>query len=215
MAQAPRTHCLDFETFLLVNNAQDEIPYEPEWLDGFYLQQEVLVEGQVKMQIFGKEDQGQTAVISTDIQSLWLTPEQVRPPEYRGQIPEEINLANQVVLAGYDINSKSVTAGDRLTVRLYWEVLAPFEANKQVFVHLSNGEIVAQSDSAPECALNPTTRWEPGQIIVDPHIIEIPASSPPQQLELIVGMYDLLNKSRLDRADGLGDSIHLTDILVR
>jgi hypothetical protein len=179
MGQAARTHCPDFETFLLVSNAQDEIPYEPEWLEGLFLQQAVVVEGQVAMRVFGREDRGEAVVITPDNQAKWLTPEQVRPPLFRGQIPVEVNLADQVVLAGYEISSTAVSPGERLTVRLYWEVLAPFDANKQIFTHLTDGRVQAQHDSAPECAVNPTTRWEPGQIIVDPHIIEMPADTPP------------------------------------
>jgi hypothetical protein len=215
MGQAARTHCLDFETFLLVSNAQDEIPYEPEWLEGLFLQQAVVVEGQVAMQVFGRENRGEAAVITPDNQAKWLTPEQVRPPLFRGQIPVEVNLADQVVLAGYEISSTAVSPGERLTVRLYWEVLAPFDANKQIFTHLTDGRVQAQHDSAAECAVNPTTRWEPGQIIVDPHIIEMPADTPPGPLQLVVGMYDLLDSGRLQRVDGLGDSIHLTDVFVR
>ncbi|MFZ0545440.1 MAG: glycosyltransferase family 39 protein, partial [Candidatus Promineifilaceae bacterium] len=215
MRQAQRTHCQDFQTFILVANAQDEIPYQQEWLDSLDLQQEVTVNGQVTMRIFGREPVGATAVIPADDAVHWVTPRQIRPPMYRGQNPVDVNLADQVVLAGYDVSGTAVSPGERLTVRLYWQVLAPFEENKQVFVHLFDDEVEAQDDSAPECAVNPTTRWEPGQIIVDPHVITIPADLQPGSLQLIVGMYDLLTKDRLVRTDGLGDSIYLTDVVIQ
>ncbi|MCA9923325.1 MAG: hypothetical protein KC421_13180, partial [Anaerolineales bacterium] len=34
MAQANRTHCPDFNTFILTQHVQDEVPYDPAWLDG-------------------------------------------------------------------------------------------------------------------------------------------------------------------------------------
>ncbi len=215
MAQADRTHCLDFESFILVSNVQDEIPYEPAWLDGLFLQTQVMVDEQVTLEVFAKEPVSEAVKITADNESRWLTPQQVRPPVFRGQIPIEVNLADQVILTGYEIDATSLLAGERLLIRLYWEVLAPFEQNKQVFVHLFDGDIQAQDDSAPECAVNPTTRWEPGQIIVDPHVIEIPAETPPGTLQLIVGMYDLLDRDRLQRIDGLGDTIFLTEINIR
>jgi hypothetical protein len=133
-------------------------------------------------------------------------------------VPVEVNLDDQAVLAGYDVSGTAVSAGERLVVVLYWEALAPFAANKQVFVHLFDeaaGEVPVQDDGAPECAVNPTTRWEPGQIIADPHVIAITAETPPGTYQLVVGMYDLLSKERLVRVDGGGDSVFLTEVMVR
>jgi hypothetical protein len=167
------------------------------------------------MRIYGRHKGGEKIVSAADNALHWVTPEQIRPSQFRGTIPVDVNLADQVILAGYDIDTTTAAAGERMIVRLYWEVVAPFEENKQVFVHLFDGEVQAQDDSAPECAVNPTSRWEPGQIIVDPHIVTIPAETPPGPLQLIVGMYDLLTRDRLVRVDGSGDSIYLSDIEIR
>jgi hypothetical protein len=218
MRQAARTHCGDFETFVLAANVQDEIPYEPEMVEGLFLKGEVRVEGETRMWIFTREAAGATAVVEAEEAEHWVTPEQVRPPLFRGAMPVGVNLADQVVLAGYDLSETATAAGGRLVVRLYWEVVAPFEANKQVFVHLFDAEsqqVIAQDDGAPECAVNPTTRWEPGQIVVDPHVVEITAEAGQGSWQLLVGMYDLLTRERLERVDGRGDSIYLRDVVVR
>jgi hypothetical protein len=218
MRQAPRTHCQDFESFVLVSNAQDAIPYDPALLEALFLQRQVMVEGETAMRVFGRTEPGEVVVETAENLSNWVTPEQIRPPVFRGDVPVEVNLDEQALLAGYDVSGTAVSAGERLVVVLYWEALAPFEANKQVFVHLFDeaaGEVPVQDDGAPECAVNPTTRWEPGQIIADPHVIAITAETPPGTYQLVVGMYDLLSKERLVRVDGGGDSVFLTEVMVR
>jgi hypothetical protein len=215
MSQAPRTHCPDFQTFLLVANAQDEIPHRPEWLESLFLWQEITVNGDVTLQIFGREPANAVSSHAVDQSARWLEPETVRPTTFRGDHPVEVNLADQVILAGYDLEPATAVPGEQILVRLYWQALAPFDQNNQVFVHLFDGQVRAQDDGAPECALNPTTRWEPGQIIVDPHLITIPADTPAGSLQLLTGMYDLITQVRLPRSDTLGDTIYLTDIIIR
>ena len=91
----------------------------------------------------------------------------------------------------------SIEAGGRVTVTLHWQALGPIERNYQVFVHLYDGELWAQHDGAPACAIWPTTRWEPGQIVADPHIVKLPAEMPDGPMPVLVGLYDLLTEDRL------------------
>ncbi|MGC9398219.1 MAG: ArnT family glycosyltransferase [Anaerolineae bacterium] len=75
------------------------------------------------------------------------------------------------------------------TVRLWWDARAAFDAPYIVFVHyLRDGEQIAQHDSQPGQGLLPTTRWQPGDLILDEH--PLPDIKPdPARDQLRVGLY--------------------------
>jgi hypothetical protein len=101
-----------------------------------------------------------------------------------------------------------------VTVTLYWQALELIDRNYQAFVHLYDGRLWAQHDGAPECGINPTTRWERGQIIADPHIVDLPTDLPEGSIPLLVGMYDLLTETRLPVAGSPDSAIRLTELTV-
>jgi hypothetical protein len=216
MAQAPRTHCPDFQTFILTEHTQDEIPYERTLLGGLDLQYRVTVNGHLAMQIYGRQPIAEVRTIEAALASRWLAPADVAPPLFTGAYPVEQTFGdNQVRLLGYDLNTWAVSPGQDLVVTLYWQALAPFDRNYQTFVHLLvDGEILVQHDGAPECDINPTTRWEPGQVIPDPHLLHIPADAGAGPAELITGMYDLLTLDRMLVAGENTDVVFLDKLAI-
>jgi hypothetical protein len=113
---------------------------------------------------------------------------------------------------GFDVDGRRKSSGDQLVVTLYWEALAPLPRNYQAFVHLYDGRLLTQHDGAPDCAMNPTTRWEPGQIIADAHILTIPADVTAGSPKLLAGMYDLVTTDRLQVPNMPDDLITLMEI---
>lgn len=98
---------------------------------------------------------------------------------------------------------------------LYWEPLVSFERNFQTFVHLYDGMLHAQHDSAPDCAVYPTTHWEPGRVVRDAHIVQLPKDIPTgRPIPLLVGMYDLLSEERLQQTGSNDDTVHLRDVVI-
>ncbi|MCP4425996.1 MAG: hypothetical protein GY803_16005 [Chloroflexi bacterium] len=216
MAQSPRTHCPNFDTFILAENAQDEIPYDPAWLESLHLRARVLVNGRPSLQIFGRQPVDTVQAYEATQTHRWLTPVQMAPPQTGGAHPVNIRLGNeQIDLVGYDLDDVNAFPGGQLIVTLYWKALVPFDQNYQAFVHLYDGELRAQHDGAPECAVNPTTRWEPGQIIADPHIIPIPPDMPIGEIAALAGMYDLVTGERLSIPGAIDNTIHLTDVAIK
>ncbi len=213
MAQASRTYCPDFATFILAKNVQDSVPYDPAWLDGMFLQAEVTVNGRSTMQIYGREETAVTTIEAAGTRR-WFTPAEAAAPRPHGAVPVNVVLGEaQVGLLGYDLDVTNAAAGGQVKVTLYWEVLRPFTQNYQVFTHLvAAGELVAQHDGAPECNMNPTIRWEPGQIIPDTHLIDIPVDAPPGPVTLSVGMYNLETLVRLPELATDKDVIPLKEI---
>lgn len=76
-------------------------------------------------------------------------------------------------------------------VTLYWLALRETGQNTKAFVHLlgPDGSVIAQHDGDPGGGYTPTTRWRPGQIIVDRHILPLPAGLAPGSYALRAGMY--------------------------
>jgi hypothetical protein len=209
---ALRTHCPNFKTLIIAENAQDEVPIEPSWFDGLNLNVKLLVLGQETMRLYGREYRERPRLIDASKATNWFSPDEIAPPVRKGAYPVGITFGSKASLLGYDIDQSSARPNGQVVVTLYWQALEPFERNYQVFVHLAGEKHLAQHDGAPECAVNPTTRWEPGEIIVDPHIVDIPSDFQPQKVQLLVGMYDLLTEARLPLANNDTDALLLSEL---
>ncbi|HOT91258.1 MAG TPA: hypothetical protein PLJ78_05640 [Anaerolineae bacterium] len=141
----------------------------------------------------------------------------VRPVE-----PAEAMLGNAVRLVGYTLTpAQTVRSGETLTVTLYWQSIAPVDADLSVFTHLVDAEdaLVIQHDGPPLLGNAPTSTWRAGMVIPDPHPIIIGADVAPAVYNLIVGMYHWPSGERLPALNAVGerwrdDRIPLTSITV-
>jgi hypothetical protein len=75
-----------------------------------------------------------------------------------------------------------------------------------------NGQIVAQSDTAPVAGLAPTNRWHPGDIVRDRHTIQRPPELPPGEYTLRLGFFSRETGQRLPATapDEEADSVKIT-----
>jgi hypothetical protein len=106
-----------------------------------------------------------------------------------------------VTLQGYDLSSESAAPGDTLSLTLVWRSLtAEIPANYTVFVHLADEAetIAAQGDGVPVNGFRPTTGWRENEVIVDEHLIAIPAETAPGSYRLWVGFYEPGSNIRLE-----------------
>lgn len=80
-----------------------------------------------------------------------------------------------------------------LEATLYWMALGPLDEDLTAFVHLigPDGRKISQHDGPPCESFSPTTRWEPGEIVPDRHLIPLPEGLPEGDFRLMVGMYRL------------------------
>ena len=78
---------------------------------------------------------------------------------------------------------------------------------------------VAQVDSDPILSYSPTTRWEPGEVVVDPQELPLDPSTPPGTYRLVVGLYrpdTLQNLAVSDAPTALpGDRVGLGEIEIQ
>ncbi len=117
-----------------------------------------------------------------------------------------VSLGGLARLAGYGLEPTNVLAGGPLTVTLYWEAL-PGQATPGhyvVFVHLVSpeGQIIAQHDGPPAGGQWPTETWVPGQVIVDPHLLQFHDPGYRGPATLAVGLYDPASLQRLATPQG-------------
>jgi hypothetical protein len=68
-----------------------------------------------------------------------------------------------------------------------------------VFLHLRDeaGGTVAQHDGLPVAGDYPTSRWQPGETIIDPINFPLPADLPPGEYQFWGGLYRLDTLERL------------------
>ena len=113
--------------------------------------------------------------------------------------PQQLHFEEGIVLAGYALDRRRATAGDTLTLTLYWQAKDTPSANYKVFVHLTNDNDlrVAQHDSDPQNGAAPTGSWMPGQIITDDHPLQINLEAQPGAYRFIVGLYQAETGRRL------------------
>jgi len=155
-------------------------------------------------------------IMNAEDAQFWLRQTAVSPAVAQPTFPLDIVLGDdQVRLLGYDLDDSQAYPGGQVTVTLYWQALAPFAENYQLFTHLFANEVLAQHDGAPECGLNPTTRWEPGQQIKDVRVLSLPETMPMGDVSLLVGMYNLLTLERLVQVETAVDAISLTTITIQ
>ncbi len=129
-------------------------------------------------------------------------------------------LEDKTQLAGYHVGTQ-FAPGDPVNVTLYWFSLAPLTKNYKVFIHLADdaGSVRAQHDGDPVGEFTPTTRWMPGELIVDRHVITLPADLPSGNYTLLAGMYDFETQQNLiptdDEARALGNRVRLGGLVVK
>ena len=76
---------------------------------------------------------------------------------------------------------------------LYWLALRETGQDYKAFVHLlgPDGSVIAQHDGDPVGGYTPTTRWRPGEIIVDRHVLPLPEGLPAGEYGLRAGLYQV------------------------
>ncbi len=215
--QTPRTHCAKPNVYIVAERVQDRIRIDWDELERDYtLAGVVTAFGEPRIRWYTPGDVAEVLRVDQADYRQWWTPEQVAPPAARGQHRVHYVLDDQIELLGYDLRAGQARPGGWFEVTLYWRALTPLTRNSQVFVHLYDGQTLwAQHDGAPECAVMPTTRWEPGQVIPDPHLVMIRPDTPAGSMSVLVGMYDLLTLERLPTPGMVNNLIPLTEIEIQ
>lgn len=137
----------------------------------------------------------------------------VPDPAYEGYLPAvetDASFGNPHVieLTGYDINPDKLAEQNMLDLIFSWHTPSGVPLDYTVFVHVidENGELVAQSDSAPSAGRFPTSLWLTGEMVYDKHQIQLPPDiQSADQFDIMVGFYYWATGERLPVFDNCGD----------
>ncbi len=107
-------------------------------------------------------------------------------------IPLQVNLNDQVMLEDVRISQLTYRPGDTIGLTFRWQALQTIPASYKVFIHvltLDYSAAVAQQDIEPMNGLRPTNTWAPGEIINDPHQVQLPQNTPAGTYQIRAGLY--------------------------
>jgi hypothetical protein len=123
------------------------------------------------------------------------------------RVAVQANLGGQAQLTGYALDRAVYRPGEDVRVTLYWLGSRQPDKDYKVFVHLrdlADQQMISQHDSDPVYGSTPLTRWEPGELMADEHLLPLPADTPSGTYQLWVGMYDPATGERVTRSDAPG-----------
>lgn len=118
-----------------------------------------------------------------------------RQPDY----PHQARLGNNIEVLGYSLNRPLNEAAGGVEVKVYWRATGPISQDYTAFVQLLDAghQVTGQWDSQPAGGLYPTSRWQPGQVVVSAFPLTWAGSLPAGDYRLVTGMYDLETGERL------------------
>lgn len=109
-------------------------------------------------------------------------------------VPIQVRFADVIELIAYH----AVVMSETLNLTLYWQSLAPVSVDYTAFVHLQAGDQLAgQLDGQPCAGTYPTSRWRPGEVVMEQRQLALPAGAATGVYDLYVGLYDLATMQRL------------------
>jgi len=160
-------------------------------------------------------------ILSTEESGERITLCYLQVPGLTAPEPQNVLTADfgeQIRLLGYTLDCDAQAS--TCTVQLHWQALAGLDSDYTVFVHLAGEEglMAGQHDGMPEGGFYPTSAWQPGEVVVDEHRLEVAAATPPGNFQLRVGFYRLETGERLPVLDAsgrpVGDYLVLTAIQI-
>ncbi|MGI5914827.1 MAG: ArnT family glycosyltransferase [Anaerolineae bacterium] len=126
-----------------------------------------------------------------------------------------------ITLRGYEILTPELFPGDELHLRLYWQAHTPPEQNYVLGIQLVNPDErrVGGLDTHPGMGLYPTSRWKPGEVLVDDYFVPVSDQvEGPIAAALRVGLYQDVHDNLLPPRDYLGRDLspatHITRVRI-
>jgi hypothetical protein len=119
-------------------------------------------------------------------------------------------LGNHIELAGYTtphVTTRRTATTGEIAYRLFWRVLQTPPEDYTVFALAvdGQGQPLGQQDGPPFDGAYPTSRWQPGETIVEDRVIKLNTAASPAAV--LVGLYRLSDGVRLPVWDAAGNHL--------
>jgi 4-amino-4-deoxy-L-arabinose transferase-like glycosyltransferase len=130
----------------------------------------------------------------------------VFPARWHGTLPEvrpvNASFSNGLDLVGYQ--ASSLSAGQPLTITLYWTPRTRIEDDVQIFVQLldRNNEARVGIHDWPMHGAYRVPAWQPGETVPLSYQFSIPSDLAPGAYRLVCGVVDLTRQTRIPLVDG-------------
>jgi hypothetical protein len=126
--------------------------------------------------------------------------------------PTDYRLGEQIRLTGFEVTQ----AGRQVRLTLRWEALQDVTGDYVVFAHLRDtpNHAYAQGDGQPVQGAYPTRLWQKGEVILDTHVMTLPADQATPPLAIYVGMVDTQAARRLPVFDANGHELGSDEIIL-
>ncbi len=220
--ETPRS-CYNDPELYLVARPGDEVYDTLSWQgpDGYVHAATITSEGLPRLGVFLKSETIDTPEIY-DLADLEVDFDAAATPDRFAAGGEpvqslEVRFGQVARLRGFSLGGQPVTAGETLSVSLYWQGIAETDLAYRAFVHLGENPVRGQHDDDPACRL-PTTLWRSRQQTVGQFRVAPSPETPPGEYPLVVGLYDPASGERLPVLDEQGqviaDHIVLTTVRV-
>jgi 4-amino-4-deoxy-L-arabinose transferase-like glycosyltransferase len=120
-----------------------------------------------------------------------------------------------ITLVGYDYHPDPIKLGEPLNLALYWVSEFTPSTDYTVFIHLIDdaGNQLAVADGPPLGGYYPTYIWQPGEQLVDEHMLEVPLDLPDGDYIISIGLYDPISQIRVPLINGPGDALNIPIVL--
>ena len=134
------------------------------------------------------------------------------PTEALNTVQTNYQFENGISLKGYALSAQTLTPGQILQVQLHWQTAQAISENHTVFLQLLDEaqHVLGQRDAPPAL---PSTQWPLNMHIRDAHGLYLEPGTPPQRVQLVVGLYNAQTGQRLKLSTGQ-DFIPLTTLTV-
>lgn len=123
----------------------------------------------------------------------------LRWPGREPSCPEEARLTSDIRFGGAIAltHARVTPEGEDIRVTLCWESLSPLSQDEHVFVHLydAGGNLLQTGDGPPMGGAFPTSLWQPGDRVLDVHILRGVTLQPGNRIA--IGWYHLESGERL------------------
>ncbi len=106
--------------------------------------------------------------------------------------PVDVTLGNTIELVGIDAEQPTDDSSlSAIQITLHWQAIGAVADDYTVFVHLlgPDGAILAQGDAPPLDGFYPTSFWDPGERVIDQHLVPVEDVIIPEGARIALGMY--------------------------
>jgi hypothetical protein len=113
--------------------------------------------------------------------------------------PVAIPFGQSIRLRGFELDAGAARPGGAVGATLYWQALGRVGGDYTVFVHLvaDAPQPVGQGDGPPAFGMYPTSRWQPGDLVRDPHEVRLAPDLARRRYWLLLGLYRADDGARL------------------